>query len=309
MTREPLFVIDRVSGEKMIESVAASNLLVWMFASTGGFGSWLGNLIAGFAPFSKLFGLLARTSFSKHLISRFIAFHKIKIQDFQQPDNGYDNFEAFFSRALRKGSRPLDFDPNVAIVPADGRYRFFDPLDEGLRLWVKGKDYSIKQLLGDKSSQFKLAPICVARLAPFDYHRFHSPIEGKIVRLENQEGSLFSVHPWSLQAQFGRLFENKRTLIEIEHPTKGSCLVIAVGATCVGSIELFVSLGSEVSRGQEIGCFHFGGSSLILIMEPRHFEWSEELLTLFQHHAGRYEILCKMGQPLTKSCKALRGPG
>lgn len=58
---------------------------------------------------------------------------------------------------------------------------------------VKGKQFSVPELVGDHSAfeshaNDPSAMLSIARLAPQDYHRFHSPVEGEIMVIHDIEG-------------------------------------------------------------------------------------------------------------------------
>lgn len=293
-----VWVIDRITGEKVFEPVTGSKLMNYLFTGRDNPLS-LAAFMAKNAWVSKFIGYLAKCRVSKCVIAGFIKKNKICLESFEDTRGKWPHFEAFFSRRLRKNARPIDLHATTAIIPADGRYRLLERVDTNAMLHVKGQHFSLKDLLEDDASSYLHALVCIARLAPSDYHRFHSPISGQVVKIQSCDGPLFSVHPWSLEQNFSRLLENKRMLFEIENPKMGRCLVIAIGATCVGSIETHVRIGQILQKGDELGAFHVGGSSLIIFMPSAGWKWQDDLYQRFKDHEGRYEVLCQMGQAMT----------
>lgn len=62
--------------------------------------------------------------------------------------------------------------------------------------------------------------------------------------------------------------ENKRSVMVLKRPLTGSPIaVIAVGAMLVGSIKYNpgVEVGASVKRGQALGAFYYGGSTVITL--------------------------------------------
>jgi phosphatidylserine decarboxylase len=92
------------------------------------------------------------------------------------PLHTYISLAEFFTRPLRDNVRPIERDSSL-VSPVDAVVLSFGELENGSKIdQVKGKDYSLHQLLGiDESSQFqdKRIKYCTLYLAPGDYHRIH----------------------------------------------------------------------------------------------------------------------------------------
>ena len=56
-------------------------------------------------------------------------------------------------------------------------------------------------------------------------------------------------------------------IIEADNPAIGLVGFIAIGMVEVSTVELTVSEGQHVGKGDEIGMFHFGGSSHCLLFQ------------------------------------------
>jgi phosphatidylserine decarboxylase len=59
--------------------------------------------------------------------------------------------------------------------------------------------------------------------------------------------------------------------------------MIAVGATCIGSVILSVKKGSKVKHGDDMGTFGFGGSTIVLVVPEdvkmaKHITTNEQLI-------------------------------
>lgn len=69
------------------------------------------------------------------------------------------------------------------------------------RLWIKGKEFSIKNLLQnqDLANYFKDGSLAVFRLAPQDYHRYHSPVDGELGEYVDIPGTYYTVNPMAIR--------------------------------------------------------------------------------------------------------------
>ncbi|MBN8482362.1 MAG: phosphatidylserine decarboxylase [Xanthomonadales bacterium] len=201
------------------------------------------------------------------------------------PD-AYVHFNAFFTRALKPGARPLDGDPAAVLCPADGRVSQAGPIRAGRIFQAKGQDYSAAELLGDEAAAGKYADGMFATiyLSPRDYHRVHMPLAGTLVASVHVPGRLFSVAPFAVQA-IPRLFARNERLVchfEGEH---GPFTVVMVGAMLVSSVSSvwdgleippyarkistrdLRARGVHLARGAEMARFNMG-STVILLLPP-----------------------------------------
>ena len=158
----------------------------------------------------------------------------------------------------------------------------FETISEATKLWIKGREFTIARLLGDaykdQAERYTGGALVIFRLAPQDYHRFHSPVDGTIgpmtyiageyytVNVSNPTISLITSGSWVLflQPQAIRTTldvygENARKIVPINSPKFGRVMVVCIGAMMVGSIKTTVSEGDSVKRGEELGYFAFGG--------------------------------------------------
>lgn len=128
-------------------------------------------------------------------IPGFIAFHNLNVDEIRDPLDSFKTFNEFFYRKLRPDARPVDEpqNPKRLVSSADCRMMAFDSIDAATRLWIKGREFSVERLLGDefkgKVEDFKNGSLCIFRLAPQDYHRFHCPADavvGEPVWIEGQ---------------------------------------------------------------------------------------------------------------------------
>ena len=74
----------------------------------------------------------------------------------------------------------------------------FETVNDATRLWIKGREFSVARLLGEASStqidKYNGGALAIFRLAPQDYHRFHSPVDGKIGPMTCIAGEYYTVN-------------------------------------------------------------------------------------------------------------------
>ena len=170
----------------------------------------------------------------------------------------FPTLNSFFARKIDpKLTKPSTTKADAIVSPAFCKARKLLDATQGT-FNIKGAQYSLQTLL---RRDVKEAAVYIFRLAPEHYHRIHSPIKGTVKSVESVGGHYMSVNPILLDA-IPVLQENYRKIITF---TNGIVLV-AIGATAVGSIKLSVHKGSKVVHGQDIGFFEFGGSCLALII-------------------------------------------
>jgi phosphatidylserine decarboxylase len=152
----------------------------------------------------------------------------------------YPTFEDFFVRKHAPGSRPIhaEDDPREAVVVADSRVVVFPTVERTRALWIKGKHFTIANLIQDQAEAHVWDNGAVAsfRLSPQDYHRYHSPISGKVCWHKRIPGDYYQVDPIALQSSVDILTRNARSCICIDTAEFGKVLFVAIGATDVGSV-------------------------------------------------------------------------
>ena len=287
-----IYYINRQTGRTEEELIYGGSALRFLYGSKK--GMLIATLLAKFPLFSQFIGWWQRRSWTKKKISPFIAQFGVVASEFDKPVECYPSFDAFFVRTLKKESRPLAPGP---IIPADGRYLFYQDISTCDGFVVKDKKFSLEKLVGAESiaKDYARGSMVIARLCPSDYHRFHFPVDciPGPARLIN--GPLYSVNPIAVKQNIDLLTENKRMITQLKAEYYGTILFIEIGATNVGSIHQTFCPGTSYKKGDEKGYFSFGGSSLILLFEKGRIKIAKDLLT---NSAQHIETLCLMGQPL-----------
>ena len=165
------------------------------------------------------------------------------------------------------------------MFPADGRHLGFAKAADISSVFVKGQKFDLGRLLGDDrlAARYADGALVLSRLCPVDYHRFHFPVAGRPGPAREIGGPLFSVSPIALRRRLAYLWENKRSLTELDAGGLGRVQLVEVGATCVGTIRQTYRPGEAVEAGAEKGFFAFGGSSTITLFEPGAVVLAEDL--------------------------------
>ncbi|KAH7884251.1 phosphatidylserine decarboxylase-domain-containing protein [Phlebopus sp. FC_14] len=217
-------------------------------------------------------------------IPAFIEFHGLKVDEILQPIDSFKTFNEFFYRKLKANARPVDCpdDPRRLVSAADCRLMVFETVSEATRLWIKGREFTVARLLGDayreEAERYAGGALAIFRLAPQDYHRFHVPVDGTIGRMSYIPGEYYTVNPQAIRSALDVYGENARKVVPIDSPQFGRVMAVCVGAMMVGSIKTTVEEGQEVVRGQELGYFAFGGSTIVMLFEKGAVEWDEDLV-------------------------------
>ena len=273
------YVIDRTTGTKSFEPMS-------IYVRVGMHALYYGSQQEKALHWKRTQELLERQSRkmgaeydrpeSRAHIPAFIASFQLQagLAELKQPDPAqYATFNAFFARELRDDARPVEQAHDAAVVssPADCRLSAFETIDQATKYWIKGFGFTLEKLLGsaELAQKFDGGSMLIARLAPQDYHRWHAPVAGRVLSIQEIPGTYYTVNPQAI-TEPGTLdvfCENRRSVMTVQRSTTGSPVVIvAVGAMLVGSIKYNpgIQVGVEIQRGQCLGAFYYGGSTVIV---------------------------------------------
>nr|MDJ0882169.1 archaetidylserine decarboxylase [Gammaproteobacteria bacterium] len=160
---------------------------------------------------------------------------------------------------------------------------------------AKGQFYSIEDLIGGDKNLAKMftgGRFTTIYLAPYNYHRIHMPINGRLKQMIHVPGRLFSVAPWTVR-QISRLFARNERLVCLFSTPSGPMAMILVGAINVAAIETVWSglvtppkgkkkseydyshTSKDFTKGSEMGRFNMGSTVILLTTEKVH--WSKGL--------------------------------
>ncbi|MES2199983.1 MAG: phosphatidylserine decarboxylase, partial [Chlamydiota bacterium] len=169
-----IIFLDRLSKKKVKENVYGEGFLKTFY----GEGKRSHFLYRVFLPFlvcyplfSKIYGFIQKSSLSKCKVKPFINKFKVKTEEFLLPVEKFASFNDFFIRKLKPEARPIANGTQEAILPADGRYLVFPNIEEADGFIVKGKKFSLEELVGCKelASSYQKGSMVIARLCPTDY--------------------------------------------------------------------------------------------------------------------------------------------
>jgi phosphatidylserine decarboxylase len=197
---------------------------------------------------------------------------------------GFASWNDFFTRRLADGARPVDVpDDDSVIVSACESTPYGLATDVQLedRFWLKSQPYSLRDMLAadESAGQFVGGTVYQAFLSVTNYHRWHSPVAGTVVRAFVQEGTYYSeadaegpdaVEPRNSQSYLAHVAARAVIIIEADNPGIGQLAFVAVGMNEVSSCMIDESIrpGYHVAKGEELGYFQFGGSTHCLVFRP-----------------------------------------
>lgn len=254
-----------------------------------------------FLPQHGLSRLIGRFAASEHplikdgLIRRFAHRYDIDMSLAADADLGsYPSFNAFFTRALKDGVRPIDMAPDSIACPADGAISQLGQIDGDAVFQAKGQSFSLQQLIGDAelAAPFAGGSFATVYLSPRDYHRVHMPLAGTLTATVYVPGELFSVNAVTADHVPGLFARNERMVCLFDVHHQGQPLrmaVVLVGAMIVAGIET-VATGRatpnsplshqqhdlRLEKGAELGRFYLG-STAIVVLPAGAAEWLDTL--------------------------------
>jgi len=217
------------------------------------------------------------------IIRAYSRVYGVDLSEAAEPPEAYPTFNAFFTRRLRDGVRPIDQTENTVVAPCDSRLSRMEEVSEDGRLeQVKGQTYALEALLGstEDAEVFRGGLCATLYLSPGMYHRVHSPVDGRILGWRYCPGRLFPVNPAAVRSVPGLFARNERVAVFLEGDGVGPVALVLVGAANVGRItlgfsDLVTNTGAPagrgepseplaVRRGEEIGAFNLGSTVVLL---------------------------------------------
>ena len=178
-----------------------------------------------------------RGSVTTALIRWFVGKYQVNMAEAANPDiSSYLSFNDFFTRALRPDARPLA--AATLVCPVDGAISQFGPIEGEQIFQAKGHQYSSTALVGGDAAlaaQFRGGSFATIYLSPRDYHRIHMPCDGRLLRMIDVPGDLFSVNPVTARGVPGLFARNERVVCVFD-TAQGPMVLTLVGATIVGSM-------------------------------------------------------------------------
>ena len=214
------------------------------------------------------------------------AYKQYELQEFVIPDRGaphwgWTSFNAFFHREIKAEARPIAApdDPKVVVSANDGTiYNIARKVKLLDRFWAKGQPYSLLDMLGgeEAAAPFVGGDVFQSFLSGANYHRWHAPVAGtvrhtRIDALTFTEAESAGPDPGAGILSLGyETATNTRGLVYIEadHKKLGTVCVMPIGITEISSVRFSVEQGQHVEKGDELGYFSYGGSTLAVVFQP-----------------------------------------
>ena len=285
--------IDRETGKLKTEMPPAEGFLKLLYNNPLGKTMLIPLIKRKFL--SAFYGRLMDRPSSIHKIEAFVRKLKIDMEEAERPIEDYISFNDFFYRKLKKGARQIK---EGLISPGDGKLLAFENISQLHNFFIKGRKFNLKEFLSNErlASEFQNCSLLILRLAPNDYHRYHFPYDGIPSSMTKIKGDYLSVSPYALASNFTKVFcENKREYCVLKTATKGDILIAPVGATMVGSIIETYTSDKKVEKGDEMGYFAFGGSTIVLLIEKNQFAIDQDIIT---NTKNNIETFVKMGDKI-----------
>jgi phosphatidylserine decarboxylase len=197
---------------------------------------------------------------------------------------GFPSWNAFFTRRFKPGQRPVanPDDAHVVVAPCESTpYRIDTGIQRRDQFWVKEQPYSLVDLLAhdDVVDELEGGTIHQAYLSATNYHRWHSPVSGTVVRAFVEPGTYYSEadtegpaadEPQYSQSYLAHVATRAVIVLDADSPAIGRVAFVAVGmvdvSTCLVAPQ--VVAGAHLAKGDELGHFQFGGSTACLVFGP-----------------------------------------
>lgn len=201
------------------------------------------------------------------------------VDEYIAPPGGWLTYNQFFARQIKSGARPIDEPHNdrVVVAAADSTFCGCQAITEESTVTAKGLRWSIPELLADSPHAERFANGWYGHsfLAPHNYHRFHSPVRGRVVEMRTIMGKVaMDVHALpdgTLSVErnaIGYQFQQERGLAILESAI-GLVAIIPIGMGIVSSVNFSALNNSWLEKGSELGFFSFGGSDVVLVFQQQ----------------------------------------
>lgn len=287
------YVVDRKSKVRILEEGRDEfSLIEFIYAPhklpfMDKLGSWLTNVVGICQPrFAEILTYLYYDSrLSRYSIRGFIEEFKIDMTQYQIPEGGYKTFQQFFTRHAKPGHRPTEGKENemVIVSPVDCRGLFYYDATFLESIDIKNQRFSLNELIGEdlvkQGWNANNTAFGLLRLNKMDYHRYHAPCDSRIKEVWTFGDKVHMIHGCGNLLGIGLLQENRRKVVLLDKCYKNrQCIYIPIGASRVGSCIITKSKEECVNKGEEIGHFAFGGSTVCVLFRNDEIQWDKDLV-------------------------------
>ncbi|KAG6861469.1 hypothetical protein C0995_016248 [Termitomyces sp. Mi166 len=205
------------------------------------------------------------------------------IHDTTKPHWGFTSWDNFFTRRFKDGVRPLPnpYDSSIITSPCEGVvYNISHNVLEHDFFWLKENAYSLATMLANHEfvPKFIGGTVYQAGLTVLNYHRWHSPVTGVVVDIDFVPGTYYTSSPTvgmislaleNSQGYLTSVATRVNIYMQADNTNIGLLCFMCIGMAEVSSCEVTVKKGERVVQGQEMGMFHYGGSTSCLIFRPQ----------------------------------------
>ncbi|WP_206996297.1 phosphatidylserine decarboxylase family protein [Trinickia mobilis] len=197
---------------------------------------------------------------------------------------GFASWNGFFTREFLPGARPVaDPSNHKVIVNACESTPYHLRHDVKLqdRFWIKAQPYSLQDIFTaqheDLAQKFVGGDVYQAFLSAYNYHRWHAPVSGTVVKAYLVDGTYYSdaesegldpAGPNDSQGYITAVAARAVLVIDCDDPAIGLVGCVFVGMAEISSCVVEALPGTHVKKGDEIGYFQYGGSTHCLIFRP-----------------------------------------
>ena len=212
-------------------------------------------------------------------------FEEMFVCDISKPHRGFKSWDDFSTRLFREGIRPVagPHDQNVLTNACESlTYNVAHGVKIRDKFWVKGQPYSVLDMLAhdELAEQFVGGTVYQAFLSALSYHRWHSPVDGEIIKAYVRDGTYYSEPLFedfteyhgadpsgegTGQGYITATATRAVMFIEADNPEIGLMAALFVGMAEVSTCDITVKEGQKVEKGEQLGMFHFGGSTHCLM--------------------------------------------
>lgn len=225
---------------------------------------------------------------------------------------GYKSWDDFFLREFKPGVRPVA-DPKDGLKIANACESAPLQVARKVKLedqfWLKDQSYSLKDMIDygphQYAKKFANGTVYQAFLSALSFHSWKCPVNGKVLAQYNIPGTYYLQSyykgfenfttgkfskqnadlsaPNDSQPYLSHVAARSVIIIQSDEAALGIVGFVAVGMAECGSCENKVHKDQRIRKGDQLGSFHYGGSTHCLLFQP-HVEL--EFIDYINKHAS-----------------------
>ncbi|KXJ96507.1 Phophatidylserine decarboxylase-domain-containing protein [Microdochium bolleyi] len=198
---------------------------------------------------------------------------------------GFNSWDHFFTRRFKRNIRPVAEPDNNSILNnscESAPLQYTKNVKAIDNFMLKGQPYSLMNMLNSHAGyaqQFIGGSVFQAFLSALSYHRWNSPVNGTVLDTINVPGTYYSENPYqgfpnpdpsapnNSQPYISSVATRGIIYIQADGPI-GLMAIVYIGMAEVSSCEFTVRKKQRIRKGDELGMFHFGGSSHCMVFRP-----------------------------------------